>query len=301
MKRAPFLGGSAALLLSGCGGHHMMQALPGVAPQGLFKQPTSGGQLVPQVADPIPDNVLANPIIGEARRFDGSTAPTGWVFAQGQTLTVAQYPLLFSVLRSVAGGDGNTNFKLPNPKFAMIVAVAGSFVRSPQALAQTGRHMTLKDSLGPSAVARAPRMAKAPSQQLLAERRLITSGLRVGPPRPVSMSPDLVARVAGAKADARTAAYEQLSATNRALLDSGVQRFLSGQIGLYQAVTEMAASLTNSEADALFQVRESMIRQFQSTGDRPANLRDEASRYLFSVTITNEQIAAATARGVDLR
>ncbi|MDB5041281.1 MAG: Tail Collar domain protein [Candidatus Eremiobacteraeota bacterium] len=279
----------------------MIQALPGVAPQIFSKQPTSSGRLVPAVADPIPESVLANPIIGEARRFDGSTAPAGWVFAQGQTLTVAQYPLLFSVLGTVAGGDGKTTFKVPSPKFGLIVAVAGDVAKSPQALAQTGRHMTLKDSLGPSAVARAPRMPKPPSQQLLAEQRLTTSGLRVGPARPVPMSPDLVARVAGAKADARGAAYEQLSANNRALLDSGVQRFLSGQIALYQAVTEMAASLTNSEADALFQVRDAMIRQFQSTGDRPANLRDEASRYLFSVTITNDQIAAATARGVDLR
>ena len=77
--------------------------------------------------------------------------------------------------------------------------------------------------------------------------------------------------------------------------------FFFRQIALYQAVTEMAALLTNAEADAVFQVRDSMIRQFQSTGDRPANLRDEASRCLFSATITNEQIAAATARGIDLR
>jgi microcystin-dependent protein len=301
VKRAPFLGGSAAVILSGCGSHHTIQALPGVAPQIFSKQPTASGRLVPAVADPIPDNVLANPIIGEARRFDGSTAPTGWVFAQGQTLTAAQYSLLFSVLGSIVGGDGKTNFKLPSPKFGLIIAVAGNLVRTPQALAQSGRHMTPQDSLGPSAVARAPRMPKAPSQQLLAERRLVTSGLRVGPARPVPMSPDLVARVAGAKADARAAAYEQLSQSNRALLEAGVQRFLSGQAALYQAVTEMTASLTNSEADALFQVRDSMIRQFQSTGDRPANLREEASRYLFSVTITNEQIAAATARGIDLR
>jgi len=62
------------------------------------------------------------------------------------------------------------------------------------------------------------------------------------------------------------------------LLDSAVERFLSGQIALYQAVTEMAASLTNPEADALFQVRDTMIRQFQAVGERPEDLRLPARR-----------------------
>jgi hypothetical protein len=223
------------------------------------------------------------------------------MFAQGQSLPIAQNRSLFSVLGTMAGGDAKTAFKLPNSRFGLIIAVAGNLVTSPQALAHSGRHMTYNDSLGPNAVARVPRAPKPPSQQFIAERRLVASALRVGPPHSVPMPAELLTRVARAKADARSTTYEQLSPSNRALLDSAVQRFLSGRIALYEAVTEMAASLTNSEADAIFQVRDAMMRRFQSTGDRPRNLSEEASRYLFSVAITNEQIAAATARGVDLR
>src|ERR1700738_3605339 len=98
-----------------------MRALPVVAPSS--KQSTQKLRLVPEIADPIPDSVLAAPMIGEARRFDGAVAPSGWMFAQGQTLPVAGYASLFSILGTVAGGDGKTTFKLPNPGFVVIVAV----------------------------------------------------------------------------------------------------------------------------------------------------------------------------------
>jgi microcystin-dependent protein len=285
-----------------------MQALPGVAPQSSSKQTGSnqtgaGGRLVPAAADPIPPAVLANPIVGEARRFDGSVAPQGWILAQGQTLSVTANRPLFSVLGTVAGGDGKSIFALPKPRFGMIVAVAGTLVTSPQALVRTGRHMTPKDSLGPNAIAAMPPMPKTESAQVIAERRLLTSSVRVGASRPVPMSPELVARARQATGDARAAAYQQLGPGNRVRLDSAVEQYLSGRIALYDAVTEMAGALTNGEADALFQVRDAMIRQVDGNGygARPADLRGEASRYLLSVTITNEQIATATLRGIDLR
>ena len=165
MKRAPFLGAGASLLLAGCGGgRSVLQMLPGVVSSGT--RPSSKAlQLVPQVADPISDSVLKQSLMGEARRFDAATAPTGWTLAQGQALNIADNRQLFSILGTIAGGDGRLTFKLPNPGFGVIVSVAGAFPTGPAFLAATRRNMTYTASLGPGAQPRPPRMPKPPSQQ----------------------------------------------------------------------------------------------------------------------------------------
>ncbi len=301
MKRAPFLGASAAVLLAGCGGHHVMRALPGVAPLSS-KRSSSAVRLVPETADPIPANVLAQPILGEAWRFDGPVAPSGWMLAQGQQLDVPQNRHLFSVLGSSTRSDGKTSFTLPKLAVPTIVAVAGTLPTSPAMLASLGRHLSHADSLGPNAVSRPPRAIKAMSKDVVAAHKLIAAQPRVGREHPVPVSPELVARLQRAKGDARSAAVEQLSAGNRALLDGAVQRYLSGRIALNDAVTEMAAALTNRETDALLQIHADMTRQFTPAPlDRQPDARGDASRFLFIVSITEDQIAAATARGIEFR
>lgn len=52
--------------------------------------------------------------IGEIRLFAGSFAPKGWAFCNGQTLPVSQNMALFSILGTRYGGNGTTNFQLPN-------------------------------------------------------------------------------------------------------------------------------------------------------------------------------------------
>ena len=41
-------------------------------------------------------------------------APQGWMFCQGQILPISQYTALFALIGTTYGGDGTTNFKLPN-------------------------------------------------------------------------------------------------------------------------------------------------------------------------------------------
>lgn len=41
-------------------------------------------------------------------------APRGWAFCDGQTLPISQNTALFSLLGTTYGGDGRTNFSLPN-------------------------------------------------------------------------------------------------------------------------------------------------------------------------------------------
>jgi microcystin-dependent protein len=52
--------------------------------------------------------------IGEIRLFASNFAPKNWAFCQGQTINIASNTALFSILGTVYGGNGTTNFQLPN-------------------------------------------------------------------------------------------------------------------------------------------------------------------------------------------
>lgn len=57
---------------------------------------------------------MSEDFIGEIRMFAGSYAPRGWLLCNGQILPIAQNQALFSILGTMYGGDGHTNFALPN-------------------------------------------------------------------------------------------------------------------------------------------------------------------------------------------
>jgi len=58
---------------------------------------------------------LANDcFVGELKLFAGNFEPRGYAFAHGQTLSIQQFPALFSVLGTTYGGDGYSSFKLPD-------------------------------------------------------------------------------------------------------------------------------------------------------------------------------------------
>lgn len=52
--------------------------------------------------------------LGEIRIFAGNFAPTGWAFCNGQLMPIVHNTALFSLLGTTYGGDGKTNFALPN-------------------------------------------------------------------------------------------------------------------------------------------------------------------------------------------
>jgi microcystin-dependent protein len=55
-----------------------------------------------------------DPFLGEIRLFAGSFAPNNWALCNGQILPISQYSALFSLLGTNFGGNGTTNFALPN-------------------------------------------------------------------------------------------------------------------------------------------------------------------------------------------
>lgn len=54
------------------------------------------------------------PFIGEIKLFAGSYAPRNWMNCEGQLLPIAQYNVLYAVLGITYGGDGISNFALPD-------------------------------------------------------------------------------------------------------------------------------------------------------------------------------------------
>lgn len=57
---------------------------------------------------------MTAPFIGEIKAFGFNFPPRNYMFASGQLLPIAQYTALFSILGTTYGGNGTTNFALPN-------------------------------------------------------------------------------------------------------------------------------------------------------------------------------------------
>jgi microcystin-dependent protein len=46
--------------------------------------------------------------------FAGNFAPNGWMFCEGQTLPISENEVLFQLIGTTYGGDGQETFNLPN-------------------------------------------------------------------------------------------------------------------------------------------------------------------------------------------
>lgn len=57
---------------------------------------------------------MSTPFLGEIRLVSFSYPPKGWAFCSGQLLSINQNTALFSLLGTLYGGNGTTNFALPN-------------------------------------------------------------------------------------------------------------------------------------------------------------------------------------------
>jgi microcystin-dependent protein len=76
---------------------------------------------------------MASPYLSEIRIFSFGFAPKGWAFCNGQLLPINQNQALFSLLGTTYGGNGTTNFALPNLQGNMPIHEGNGFT-----LGQTG-------------------------------------------------------------------------------------------------------------------------------------------------------------------
>lgn len=57
---------------------------------------------------------MAQPYVGEIRMFAGNFPPSGWMFCEGATLPISENEVLFQLIGTTYGGDGQETFNLPN-------------------------------------------------------------------------------------------------------------------------------------------------------------------------------------------
>jgi microcystin-dependent protein len=57
---------------------------------------------------------MSEQYVGEIRMVAFNFAPVGWALCNGQVLPIAQNEALFSLLGTTYGGNGTSNFQLPN-------------------------------------------------------------------------------------------------------------------------------------------------------------------------------------------
>ena len=64
---------------------------------------------------------MSDPFVAEIRVLPYNFAPTGWASCDGQLIPISQNTALFSLLGTTFGGNGQTNFALPDLRgsFAM--------------------------------------------------------------------------------------------------------------------------------------------------------------------------------------
>jgi len=57
---------------------------------------------------------MGQPYVGEIRMFAGNFPPVGWMFCEGATLPISENEVLFQLIGTTYGGDGESTFNLPN-------------------------------------------------------------------------------------------------------------------------------------------------------------------------------------------
>src|SRR3978361_39070 len=57
---------------------------------------------------------MGQPYVGEIRMFGGNFAPAGWAFCSGQLMPISENEVLFQLIGTTYGGDGQETFGPPN-------------------------------------------------------------------------------------------------------------------------------------------------------------------------------------------
>ena len=76
---------------------------------------------------------MAQPYVGEIRMFAGNFAPAGWMFCEGQHLSISENETLFQLIGTTYGGNGQDTFALPDLRGRLPLHMGNGFI-----LAETG-------------------------------------------------------------------------------------------------------------------------------------------------------------------
>ena len=80
---------------------------------------------------------MSQPFVGEIRMFGGNFAPVGWALCQGQTIPISENEVLFQLIGTTYGGDGQSTFQLPDLQGRSPIHQGSSFVIGQRAGTET--------------------------------------------------------------------------------------------------------------------------------------------------------------------
>ncbi len=75
---------------------------------------------------------MGSPYVGEIRMFAGNFPPAGWMFCEGQLLPISEYEVLFNLIGTTYGGDGQNTFALPDLRGRLPVHMGSGFTLAQQ-------------------------------------------------------------------------------------------------------------------------------------------------------------------------
>ncbi len=81
---------------------------------------------------------MGTPYLSEVRIFSFNFAPKGWALCNGQLLPINQNQALFALIGTYYGGNGTTNFQLPNLQGRMAVHKGTDSAGNSYDIGQTG-------------------------------------------------------------------------------------------------------------------------------------------------------------------
>lgn len=87
---------------------------------------------------------MSEPYLSEIKIFAFNYPPKGWAFCNGQLLPINQNQALFALLGTMYGGNGQTNFALPDLRGRVAIHKGGPYTQG-QAAGQEAHTLTIPE------------------------------------------------------------------------------------------------------------------------------------------------------------
>ena len=81
---------------------------------------------------------MSEPFLAQIQIFGFNFAPQGWAFCNGQILSISQNTALFSLLGTLYGGNGTSNFALPNLQSRVAIGQGNGSGLTPRVVGEQG-------------------------------------------------------------------------------------------------------------------------------------------------------------------
>ena len=141
---------------------------------------------------------MAEPFLSEIRIFSFNFAPKGWALCNGQLLPINQNQALFSLLGTTYGGNGQTNFALPDLQGRTPIHEGSGFTLGERG-GEQGHTLSIAEL--PTHTHTASASTTAGDSPFAANRVLAAAGnLYTGPNNLTSINPQTITTVGGSQA-----------------------------------------------------------------------------------------------------